>query len=206
LAAGKTLIDTTCPLVTRAHKAALMLRDEGYHVIVIGKRNHVEVNGFIEDLPSHEVVERPEDVRRRPHLRIGVVCQTTARACDVAAIRKRIEELNPGSEIRFIDTVCQPTKDHQRSLEELLDRVDAMVVVGGRNSNNTRQLAKRSNERGVPALHIESADELDPRWFDDVEIVGLTAGTSTLEPTINEVYEALLGIAAAQNEQVAGAI
>jgi 4-hydroxy-3-methylbut-2-enyl diphosphate reductase len=192
--AGKQLLDTTCPLVTRAHDAARQLAAEGYHVLVIGKRGHVEVRGIVEDLWSFDVIERPEEVRRYSYSRLGIMCQTTATAENVERIRSAVAAQNPHAKIRFIDTVCHPTKEHQIALETLLDRVDAMVVVGGRNSNNTRELVARCCDRGVPALHVQSAADLDPAWFDGYEVVGLTAGTSTLESTIQEVHRALLAM------------
>ena len=193
-AAGKQLIDTTCPLVTRVHQAAQRLRDDGDFVIVIGRRGHVEVQGIVEDLPDHAVVGSVEEVARYPSSRLGIVCQTTVPAEQAARIRKEIEVQNPDASIRFVDTVCHPTKDHQRSLERLLDRVDAVVVVGGRNSNNTRELVALCRDRGRPALHVQSAADLDPDWFLGYQTVGLTAGTSTLDSTIEAIYEALLCI------------
>ncbi len=193
-AAGKTLIDTTCPLVVNAHRAAIGLRDRGFHVVVVGRAGHVEVRGIVEDLPSFDVVERADDVKTYSYEKIGIVCQTTARACDVAAIRAAVADRNPSAVIEFVDTVCRPTKDHQRSLETLLTRVDAMVVVGGANSNNTRELVKLCGERGVRAIRVQSAAELDPAWFKGARVVGLTAGTSTLDESIAEVREALQAI------------
>jgi len=192
--AGKELVDTTCPLVARAHAAARQLRDDGYHVLVIGRRGHVEVRGIVEDLASYDVIQGPEEVHRYPHAKLGIMCQTTATAANVQCIREAVAALNPHAEIRFVDTVCHPTKEHQRSLERLLDQVEAMVVVGGRNSNNTRELVARCRERGVPALHVQAAADLDPVWFADYDVVGLTAGTSTLESTIAEVHNALLAM------------
>jgi 4-hydroxy-3-methylbut-2-enyl diphosphate reductase len=195
--AGKRLLDTTCPLVSRAHDAARQLAADGCHVLVIGKRGHVEVRGIVEDLGSFDVIQGPEEVRRYPYSRLGIMCQTTATAENVERIRSVVAAQNPHAEIRFIDTVCHPTKEHQRALETLLDRVDAMVVIGGRNSNNTRELAARCRNRGVPTLHVQSAADLDPAWFDGYEVVGLTAGTSTLESTIQEVHWALLALPSA---------
>jgi 4-hydroxy-3-methylbut-2-enyl diphosphate reductase len=192
--AGKRLIDTTCPLVVRAHRAALSLRDDGYHVLIIGRKGHVEVRGITEDLPSFDVVESAADVTTYPQKRLGILCQTTTPERLVKSVRQAIEERNPDAEIRFIDTVCLPTKDHQRALERLLDKVEAMVVVGGRNSNNTKELVSLCCERGVPAVHVQSASELEPSWFSTFETVGLTAGTSTLDSTIEEVERALLRI------------
>ena len=189
--AGKSLVDTTCPLVTRVHRAARALHDQGYHVLVIGKPGHVEVRGIIEDLQRFDVVAGPRDVRRYDAERLGIVCQTTTPPDRAQETRLAIAEANPQAEIRFVDTVCRPTKEHQRSLDRLLVRVEAVVVVGGRNSNNTRELAETCRSRGVPAFHVQDASDLDPSWFDGIEIVGLTAGTSTLDATIDEVYEAL---------------
>ncbi len=194
-ASGLKLIDTTCPLVRRAHAAALQLRDEGRHVIVVGKPSHVEVRGLVDDLPSYSIVERACDVESYPHDRLGIIAQTTSIDQTVDQIRAAIIAQNPNADIRFIDTVCLPTKDHQRSLERLIDEVDAIVVVGGRNSNNTRALAERARERGRPALHVQDESELDIDWFHPEWTVGLTAGTSTLDTTIDAVHNALTALA-----------
>ena len=107
----------------------------------------------------------------------------------VDEICSHIQLHNPLADIRLVDTVCQPTKRRQRAMLELPSRVDAVVVVGGRNSNNTRRLVQLCHEHLTPAVHVECADELEPEWFDDVETVGLTAGTSTLDETIDDVHQ-----------------
>jgi 4-hydroxy-3-methylbut-2-enyl diphosphate reductase len=185
--AGKRLIDTTCPLVERAHQAAQKLKHAGRHVIVIGKPGHVEVRGVVEDLDSYDIVQNVDEVRRYPHPRLGVMCQTTTPAALAEQILGAIRGRNPDADTQFIDTICHPTKDHQRALEDLLDRVEVVVVVGGRNSNNTKELARRCRDRGVPAYHVQDAAELHPEWFMGVGTVGLTAGTSTLEETVRRV-------------------
>ena len=190
-AAGKDLIDTTCPLVLRVHQAAAKLQAEGYYVLVIGRKGHVEVQGIIEDLDDAEVIESEADVRPFGRPRLGIVCQTTATEGRVAAIRTAIAERNPDAEVRFVDTVCLPTKEHQRSLERLLEQVEAVVVVGGSNSNNTRELVERCRRASRPVVHVQSAADLDPGWFTGFSTVGLTAGTSTLDRTIDEVHRAL---------------
>lgn len=194
--AGKTLIDSTCPLVRRAHDAAQKLKESGYFVLVIGKRGHVEVQGIIEDLDDFEVIQSIDEVKEFSSRRLGIVCQTTTPENHAAAVRAAIREKNPSAEIRYLDTICHPTKDHQKALEDLLDQVDAMIVVGGRNSNNTRQLALRCQERGKKTLHVQHAADLSAEWFEGIDAVGLTAGTSTLDETIREVHDALLQIAA----------
>lgn len=195
-AAAKTLIDTTCPLVRRAHDAAKELRAEGRHVLVVGKATHVEVRGIVEDLDSWDVVQTPEDVDAYDSRRLGIVCQTTTPPDVVLAVSARVRELNPLADVRLIDTVCRPTRLRQDAVLDLLGRVDLVVVVGGRNSNNTRWLVEVCRRQGTPALHVESAGDLDSARFAGVRTVGLTAGTSTLDETIDEVYRALERIGA----------
>jgi 4-hydroxy-3-methylbut-2-enyl diphosphate reductase len=192
--AGKQLVDTTCPLVRRAHDTARKLQQEGYHVLVIGRHGHVEVRGLVEDLHSFDVVQSPDEVRLYPHARLGIMCQTTSTAENVRQIRAAVAALNPHADIRFVDTVCLPTKEHQMALERLLEQVEAMVVVGGRNSNNTRELVARCRQRGVPALHVQGAADLDPTWFSGYKTIGLTAGTSTPDALIEDVRQSLLQI------------
>ncbi len=190
-ATNKHIIDTTCPLVRRAHDAALELQAEDRHVLLIGKPNHVEVRGIVEDLHSYDVIGRANEVRCYERPRLGVVCQTTMPPDLVDDVCARVQLHNPLADIRLIDTVCQPTKLRQRALLDLVRRVNAVVVVGGRNSNNTRRLVQLCVEHRTPALHVESADDLKPEWFVDVGTVGLTAGTSTLDETIAEVQRVL---------------
>jgi 4-hydroxy-3-methylbut-2-en-1-yl diphosphate reductase len=189
---GKEILDTTCPLVKRVHQAAASLEAEGYFVLLIGRRGHVEVEGIIEDLEQFEVVESAAEVRAYKAAKLGIVCQSTATERTVGTIRAAVAAFNPSAHIKFVDTVCLPTKEHQRALENLLEQVDAVVVVGGRTSNNTQQLVARSQERGKPALHVQSAADLDPLWFKPFATVGLTAGTSTLPETVDEVHRALV--------------
>lgn len=196
VAAGKSLIDTTCPLVARVHRAAQGLAQSGAFVVVIGRAGHVEVEGIVGDLEAFAVVPSVTAVETYPSQTIGVVCQTTFPVDEAAAIRRQIAACNPAAEVRWVDTICQPTKDRQRALSELLDEVEAVVVVGGSHSHNTRRLVDACRQQGLAAFHIEHAGELDPDWFDGFETIGLTAGTSTLPETLQQVEERLLEIAA----------
>jgi 4-hydroxy-3-methylbut-2-enyl diphosphate reductase len=186
-AAGKSLIDTTCPLVKKAHAAAMKLQSLGFHVLVIGQKNHVEIRGLTGDLDSFDVLERPADVRRFPHARLGIIAQTTTIERDAAQIVDAVRAANPHAHVRFLNTICQPTRDRQRAVDDLLAQVDVLVVVGGRNSNNTRRLVQRAEERHVRAIHVEHAGQLNPDDFHPGQVVGLTAGTSTLPETIAAV-------------------
>lgn len=194
-AAGKQLLDTTCPLVGKVHEAAQMLQAEGYFVIVIGRRGHVEVQGIVEDLDSYAVVCDPSDVQHWPHARLGIVCQTTTPPRLAKEVHEEIVRQNRHAQIRFIDTVCKPTQDRQAAVQRLCQQVDAVIVVGGANSNNTRQLTEYCQQLGTPAFQVESAADLDAAWLAGCETVGLTAGTSTLDETIDEVHQRLLSLA-----------
>ncbi len=189
--AGKTILDTTCPLVKKAHAAAIGLRDQGYHVLLIGRPGHVEVQGISEDLYSYDVLPDSAAVKTYHHHKLGIICQTTTPSARALEIRAAVKRKNPHAEIKYIDTICQPTKDRQLAVEDLLNQVNTVVVVGGKNSNNTRQLVHRCQDRGAVVYHVQSAAELDSRWFESIEAVGLTAGTSTLPETIEDVYNAL---------------
>ena len=152
--ANKALIDTTCPLVRRAHDAAQELRAEGRHVLLIGKAGHVEVRGIVDDLDSYDVIGEAGEVNCYESRRLGIVCQTTMPPDVVADLCTRIRRRNPLADIRLIDTVCKPTKLRQRALLDLVRRVNAVVVVGGRNSNNTRWLVHVCHENLTPVLHV----------------------------------------------------
>jgi 4-hydroxy-3-methylbut-2-enyl diphosphate reductase len=195
LAAGKQLIDTTCPLVRRVHAAAQQLASAGRHVIVIGQPGHVEVRGIVEDLPSWSVFATPDDVRDTRHARLGIVCQSTTRPEIAAAVRNRIAECQPDADIAFADTICQPTRDRQAAVRELLREATVLIVVGGCRSNNSRALVEQARQRGVTAHLVQTADDVPAAWFRDDDVVGLTAGTSTPDDAIEAVAARLEEIA-----------
>lgn len=193
-ALGLALIDTTCPLVRRVHFAAQKLAADGRFVLLIGRPGHVEVRGVVEDLTAVEVIDQPSAVRSYSQSRLGIVCQSTTPPRLAEEILIAVQRANPDADIEFIDTICQPTRDRQTAVDQMLPLVDAVVVVGGRNSNNTRELASLCRSTGKPAYHVQTADELRSEWFVNCRTVGLTAGTSTLDETIEEVYRTLRSI------------
>jgi 4-hydroxy-3-methylbut-2-en-1-yl diphosphate reductase len=190
--AGFTVIDGACPLVRQAHEQLRKLVAAGCFPVVIGKRGHVEVNGLTGDFPEAFVFEDFADLPNLPvHERYGVVSQTTQPIEKVAALVESMARLRPTSEVRFSDTVCKPTKDRQTALRKLLAEADTIVVVGGRNSNNTLQLVAAAAVAGRQVFHVERADELESEWFRETDTVGVTAGTSTLKETVAAVAERL---------------
>jgi 4-hydroxy-3-methylbut-2-en-1-yl diphosphate reductase len=193
---GFHLADGTCPLVRHAHEQLKRLVAAGYFPIVIGKVGHVEVRGLTEDFPEARIVDLPSDILKLPRRdRYGVISQTTQPINRVRALVAEIERSHPASEVRFVDTVCKPTKDRQLALRKLIDVAEVIVVVGGRESNNTRQLVESCRAAGRRAYHIERPDELRSEWFGAISVVGLTAGTSTLRETVEAVFRRLEEIA-----------
>ncbi len=195
--AVNTVIDTTCPLVKKAHHALATLVSDGYQPIVIGQSQHVEVRGLIGDFPQAVVVLEEADLAQIPaNPRLGIVSQTTQPVENTLRLVEAIKRLHRSSEVRFIDTICHPTKQRQTAMDDLIRDCDHIVVIGGRNSNNTRQLAQKALSHGLRTLQIERPEELDPAWFRDARDVGVTAGTSTLDETVDAVMHRLRQIAA----------
>ena len=110
-------------------------------------------------------------------------------------VRGAVLKLNPQADVRSLDTICQPTRDRQAAVERLLSQVQGVVVVGGQHSNNTRELAALCRERGLPTFHVQGPGDLREEWFTGMAVVGLTAGTSTLDETISAVHDALIHFA-----------
>ena len=197
---GATVADGTCPLVRSAHDHLKRLVASGYFPVVVGQHGHVEVNGLIGDFPEAVVVMAPVDIDRLPGCRrYGIISQTTQPIEFVRRMVALIRLARPKSEVRFVDTVCKPTKDRQSALRKLIAEADAIVVVGGHTSNNTRQLVETCLAAGKPAFHIERPEALRPHWFRKDDVVGLTAGTSTLPETVQAVHERLEQISSMQN-------
>ena len=190
------------PLVDRHLAALAMLVTEGYQTVVIGQSQHVEVRGLIGDFPSAVVVLESADLVRVPaHPKLGIVSQTTQPVELALRLVDAIKRRHRDSEVRFIDTICHPTKQRQTAMDDLLRDCDHIVVIGGRNSNNTLQLVQKATTHGLPTLQIEHDDELDPDWFCDARNVGVTAGTSTLDETVDAVMQRLRQIAAERCSQ-----
>jgi 4-hydroxy-3-methylbut-2-enyl diphosphate reductase len=190
--AGHTVEDATCPLVRHAHAQLRRLVHDGCHPVIIGKHGHVEVLGLAGDFPGATVIETEADLANVPDRPLyGVISQTTQPIDRVLRLVIALRERRPHARVLFRDTVCRPTKDRQDALRKLIREVEVVIVVGGRNSNNTRELVATVRAAGLPAHHIERADELRPEWFTGVTHAGITGGTSTLPETVEQVRRRL---------------
>ncbi len=189
---GLKVIDATCPFVSKVHKQVGALADEGYTVVVIGDEGHSEVKAIMSAGGEGAlVIGNAEEASRVDWSgkKVGVVCQTTQtpeRFKEVLEVVKKSAE-----EVKAFNTICYATHDRQTSARNLCPQVDAMVVVGGKNSANTTRLAEICAESGVVTYHVEVADEICPDWFGGMDIIGLTAGASTPDWIIKEVIDFL---------------
>jgi 4-hydroxy-3-methylbut-2-enyl diphosphate reductase len=195
---GLRLIDATCPIVRKAQKAAAKLVDEGFRVIIYGEADHPEVRGVLAWTKGQGIaILDPEEEVAIPRRKVALLSQTTKSEESFVQFVSRFVARNIGriNELRVINTTCPETDERYHAARELAEECDLIIVVGGRNSANTRKLAQTCREAGVETYHIETAAELDPAWLAGKEVVGVTAGASTPDESIDEVVERLQALA-----------
>jgi len=201
---GARIVDTTCPIVTRAQQWAKKLTDEGFGVIVFGDPNHKEVRGILGWSNGKVVTMKSADDLDAPlpdwmPSRVGVLSQTTETEGHFAAFVQKLltTHMDRVSELRVINTLCNATTSQQAATHDLAQEVDLMIVVGGRESANTRHLAEVAREQGVETYHVESAGEIEAAWLAGRDSVGVAAGASTPDAVIDEVVDRLYALAPA---------
>lgn len=189
---GIKVIDATCPFVKKAQQYAKLLHEEGYQVLILGDANHPEVVGIKSYAgPDAIVVKEPEEIVKLKK-RVGVVVQTTQ---PVEKLQRLLEKaITLCKELKVYNTICNSTAQRLKETAELAGSVDIMIVIGGRNSANTTQLARLCESLGVRTYHIETADELKDEWFEGVASIGVTAGASTPDWIIEDIINKLTGV------------
>lgn len=187
-AMGLNMVDATCPHVRKAQSSAKMLADEGYQVVIIGEKRHPEVKSIIEWAGDGAVaIETEEEADSLPKYgKLGVVAQTTFSAPKFKLIVERL--LDKSSDMKILRTICTATDQRQSAAMKLATEVDLMIVIGGKNSANTTRLAQLCSDK-CKTYHIETAEELRDDWFDKIKKIGITAGASTPDWIIKEVYK-----------------
>lgn len=194
-AKGLTIVDATCPMVTKIHVQAEKLRADGYKIIVVGDPNHPEVKGTLSHVPEAWIVQEPSDVDLLPRAsRVGVVVQSTWSGAGFTAIVQKLS--SKYYEVRAVNTICTDTHNRQAQAEDLSTRVEVMVVVGGKTSANTKHLADLAATRGARSYHIEGPDELQAQWFEGVQVAGLMSGASTPGWLVDQVETRMTELAA----------
>ena len=185
-ARGVEIVDATCVLVKRAQHVVETLARDGYRVVVIGQAEHPEVKAVSAYAPGVICVDAPEDLDRLPRGgKIGIVCQTTHSPDHFGGMVGHIVSRGY-PEVRIVNTLCREVRDRQAAAVELAGEVDVVFVLGGRQSANTRQLAKLCAERGVATHHLEGWQDFTAEMAAGKAVAGVTAGASTPKWVIEE--------------------
>lgn len=188
-------IDATCPLVTKVHVEAIKFARDGYHIILIGHEGHDEVLGTMGEAPhAMTLVQNAEDVGRLEipaGTRLAYLTQTTLSVDEaseiIAALKARFPDISGPKK----EDICYATQNRQEAVKTLVGEVDAVIVLGSRNSSNSNRLAELAGSKGKPARLIDTAAELDPAWFKGHETVLVTAGASAPEDVVEACIERL---------------
>ena len=185
---GLELVDATCPHVKKAQLSAKLLSEEGYTVVIVGEKNHPEVKSIFEwTAHGAHIIETEAEAEALPRIgKLGIVSQTTFSGEKFRSIVSCL--LEKSREIKILRTICTATDLRQEAALELAENVDIMIVVGGKNSANTSRLAQLCAIK-CKTYHIETAAELQEDWMKDVNKIGITAGASTPDWIIKEVYK-----------------
>lgn len=191
---GLSVLDGTCPLVSKIHSEVRELAHEGRKVIIVGDHGHDEVVGIASQVPDVIVVNGPAEAEALPRMRrCGVVSQSTQMLDNVIAVLdvlyKKVVDL------RFINTICFPTRLNQDEIRGLADDNDVVIIVGSFTSANTKRLTTIAKSLNPRSHQVRSAADLEDSWFDGAASVGVSAGASTPDETIHEVIERIREIA-----------
>jgi 4-hydroxy-3-methylbut-2-en-1-yl diphosphate reductase len=190
-----TIIDATCPLVTKVHNEARRFAEKGFFMVYIGHAGHVEAEGTMGEAPDRMVlVETPEDAERLvlpPHDRLAVVTQTTLSVDEVQATLAVLRRRFPHLETPNKEDICYATTNRQTAVKALARRCGLVVVVGSQMSSNSNRLREVAEAGGAKAVLLMGAGEVDPRWAEEFEVIGVTSGASTPEALVEEVIATL---------------
>jgi 4-hydroxy-3-methylbut-2-enyl diphosphate reductase len=202
---GLDLIDATCPLVTKVHVEARRFAEDGRTIVLIGHAGHEEVEGtsgqvpartvLVQDLSEAETVELPDGP-------LAYLTQTTLSVDETSEIVRALQRRYPHLEGPPREDICYATQNRQDAVKELVDRVDALLVIGSKNSSNSNRLAEVARERGTPGYLVDDESEVDPAWLTGVTTVGLTSGASAPEHLVERMLAWLAGFGFHDVEQV----
>lgn len=185
------IIDATCPFVIRVRELSIRLIKEGYKVLIFGDPNHPEVQGVVSylDKDAYVICDRKDLDFISPSDKIGLVSQTTQELNAFLEIAMGI--LDKASEVKIFNTICDATLRRVKALFSLISKSDAIIIIGGRDSSNTRKLFELSKRYLQRVYHIESPEEISRRWFEGVKNLGIASGASTPDWQIKSVLAIL---------------
>lgn len=190
---GMNIIDATCPLVREIHEEVVKLEKEGRPIIIVGDHGHDEVVGISSQVENPIIVSTPEEAEAlRKMKRAGVVSQSTQTIENVQKIINIL--MTKVYDLRFVNTICFPTKRNQEQIKELARQCDVMIIIGSFTSANSKRLTQLAQEINPNTHQVNSAGEIEPQWFETAELVGISAGASTPDYLIEEVKERIGGL------------
>lgn len=200
-ATGINIVDATCPLVRDIHHEVSNLDDKGYKIIIIGDHGHDEVVGIASQVKEATVIATPDEAQLLSKIkRAGVVSQSTQSIENLQAIINVL--MTKVHDLRFINTICFPTKRNQEQIVELADSCDMVIVIGSFTSANSKRLTQLALSQNDRSYQVTAAEDLDPKWFVNIKTVGISAGASTPDTVIKAVTQAIEKIAKQQNQDV----
>ena len=195
------IIDATCPLVEEIHDEIKILEKEGRKIIIIGDHGHDEVIGIASQVKNAVIVANPDEANAlRKTKKAGVVSQSTQTIENVQEIINIL--MSKVFDLRFVNTICFPTKRNQEQIKELAEACDLMIVIGSFTSANSKRLTQLAKERNKLSFQVTCANDVDESWLENVETVGISAGASTPDNLINEVIDKIKLITSVEKETI----
>lgn len=199
-------IDATCGLVTRVHSAVKRFASQGYHIILIGHKNHVETIGTAGEAPEvTTIIESVEDVEKLSYpqdVKLFYITQTTLSLDDVKDITEALITKYPQIETLPSSSICYATTNRQMALREITAQTDLVLVVGDPQSSNSNRLREVASKRGIKSFLINNEREIDPEWIKEANTIGLTAGASTPESIVQACIKKLMELGVTEVEDV----
>jgi len=186
-----SVVDTTCPYVRKVQKIARYLYEKNYFLVIYGDEKHPEVLSLLDTIQNNALVINsiPDAEKITLKKKIGFISQTTKNIYDFLKLSSTL--LNKAEELRIFNTICKSTTERQKSVLELAEEVDLILVIGGKESANTTRLAEIGKNQGVKTYHIETKNQLKYKWFHPEDTIGITSGASTPDWITNEVIDKL---------------
>jgi 4-hydroxy-3-methylbut-2-enyl diphosphate reductase len=199
-------IDATCGLVTKVHSAVKRYAKKGYHILLIGHRNHVEIIGTAGEAPDvTTIIENVKDVEKldfSPDVPLFYTTQTTLSLDDVKEITDALIKKYPHVETLPSSSICYATTNRQMALRQITDQAQLVLVVGDPKSSNSNRLREVAEVRGIPSHLINAEDEINPIWLSHVTVIGMTAGASTPEDVVQRCIQRLKTLGVDEVEEV----
>jgi 4-hydroxy-3-methylbut-2-enyl diphosphate reductase len=200
-ARGLRIIDATCPLVSKVHLEVLRFVKEGYHILLIGRAGHEEVEGTMGHAPDQiTLIENVAQARTKPvppNQKLMVLTQTTLSVDDTQVVIDALRGRFPALDLPPTEDICYATQNRQNSVKEMCARgMDLLLVVGSQNSSNAARLVETAEVRGVMGRLIDGPENIDPAWLNGAQVVGVTGGASTPDEVVQSVVDRVRSLGA----------